>query len=159
LFPFSEVAQQIHLESSPLGRKSYFSSEGKIALMVLKFYTNFSDSQLIEYLNGNIHYQLFCGVQIDPLHPLTNPKIVSAIRQELEDLLDIESFQPILAEHWKPYLENLHVCMTDTTCYESHLRFPTEANSYGKVLYGFIVICANIAGHCTYNAPVTSSLM
>ena len=27
--------------------------------MVLKSYTNFSDAQLIEHLNGNIHYQLF----------------------------------------------------------------------------------------------------
>ncbi|WP_236092260.1 transposase, partial [Bacteroides ovatus] len=119
LFPFSELARQMHLKSSPLGRKSYFSPEGKIALMVLKSYTNFSDAQLIEHLNGNIHYQLFCGVQIDPLHPLTNPKIVSAIRQELADRLDIESLQLILADHWKPYLENLHVCMTDATCYES----------------------------------------
>ena len=76
-FPFSELARQMHLKSSALGRKSYFSPEGKIALMVLKSYTNFSDAQLIEHLNGNIHYQLFCGVQIDPLHPLTNPKIVS----------------------------------------------------------------------------------
>ncbi|MBV3842261.1 transposase, partial [Bacteroides xylanisolvens] len=66
LFPFSELARQMHLKSSALGRKSYFSPEGKIALMVLKSYTNFSDSQLIEHLNGNIHYQLFCGVQIDP---------------------------------------------------------------------------------------------
>ena len=83
LFPFSELARQMHLKSSALGRKSYFSPEGKIALMVLKSYTNFSDAQLIEHLNGNIHYQLFCGVQIDPLHPLTNPKIVSAIRHKV----------------------------------------------------------------------------
>ena len=31
-----------------------------------------------------------------------------------------------LASHWKPYLDNLHVCMTDATCYESHMRFPTD---------------------------------
>ena len=104
LFPFSELARQMHLKSSALGRKSYFSPEGKIALMVLKSYTNFSDAQLIEHLNGNIHYQLFCGVQIDPLHPLTNPKIVSAIRQELAHRLDVEPLQLILAEHWKPYI-------------------------------------------------------
>ncbi len=61
--------------------------------MVLKSYTNFSDAQLIEHLNGDVYYQLFCGVQIDPLHPLTNPKIVSAIRQELADRLDVESLQ------------------------------------------------------------------
>ena len=122
LFPFSELTRQMHLKSSALGRKSYFSPEGKIALMVLKSYTNFSDAQLIEHLNGNIHYQLFCGVQIDPLHPLTNPKIVSAIRQELADRLDVESLQLILAEHWTPYLENLHVCMTDATCYARNHR-------------------------------------
>ena len=144
LFPFSELARQMHLKSSPFGRKSYFSPEGKIALMVLKSYTNFSDAQLIEHLNGNIHYQLFCGVQIDPLHPLTNPKIVSAIRQELADRLDVESLQLILAEHWTPYLENLHVCMTDATCYESHLRFPTDT----KLLWEGIV-CARSGNVCT----------
>ena len=36
LFPFSELARQMHLKSSALGRKSYFSPERKIALMVLK---------------------------------------------------------------------------------------------------------------------------
>ena len=145
LFPFSELAREMHLKSSALGRKSYFSPEGKIALMVLKSYTNFSDSQLIEHLNGNIHYQLFCGVQIDPLHPLTNPKIVSAIRQELADRLDIESLQAILADHWKPYLENLHVCMTDATCYESHLRFPTDV----KLLWeGIVWLHRHLCKHC-----------
>ena len=145
LFPFSELARQMHLKSSALGRKSYFSPEGKIALMVLKSYTNFSDSQLIEHLNGNIHYQLFCGVQIDPLHPLTNPKIVSAIRQELAARLDIESLQLILAEQWKPYLENLHVCMTDATCYESHLRFPTDV----KLLWeGIVWLHRHLCKHC-----------
>ncbi|WP_320996802.1 transposase [Bacteroides nordii] len=145
LFPFSELAQQMHLHESSLGRKSYFSPEGKIALMVLKSYTNFSDSQLIEHLNGNIHYQLFCGVQIDPLHPLTNSKIVSAIRQELSGHLDIDSLQLILAAHWKPYLENIHVCMTDATCYESHLRFPTDV----KLLWeGIVWLHRHLCKHC-----------
>ena len=40
LFPFSELARQMHLKSSPLGRKSYFSPEGKIALMVLKCFSS-----------------------------------------------------------------------------------------------------------------------
>ena len=126
LCPFSELAREMQLKDSSLGRKNYFSPEGKIALMVLKSYTNFSDSALIEHMNGNIHYQLFCGIRIDPLYPLTNYKIVSAIRQELADKLDIGSLQEVLARRWKPYLENLHVCMTDATCYESHMRFPTD---------------------------------
>ena len=84
-----------------------------------------SDSELVEQLNGNIHFQLFCDIWIDPDHPLTNSKIVSAIRCELSSLLDIDSAQQVLATHWKPYLENLQVCLTDATCYESSVRFPT----------------------------------
>lgn len=100
--------------------------------MVLKAYTNISDFEMIEHLNGNIHYQLFFDIQIDPLRPLTNYKIVSAIRQELVAQLDIESFQEVLAVHWKPYFENLHACMTDAICYESHMYFPTDV----KLLWG-----------------------
>lgn len=126
LFPFSALVRTMGLKDYRRGRHSYFPPQGKIALMILKSYTNFSDSLLIEHLNGNIHYQLFCGIQIDPLHPLTNYKIVNAIRKELSEHLDIDSSQQALADYWKPYLENLHVCMTDATCYESSLRFPTE---------------------------------
>lgn len=126
LFPFSSIARQMGLKDCPLGRRGYFSSCGKIALMVLKAYTGFSDRHLIEHINGNIHYQMFCEIMVDPSRPITNYKIVSAIRQELADKLDIESLQSILAEHWRPYLENRHVCMTDATCYESYMRYPTD---------------------------------
>ena len=48
--------------------------------------------------------------------------------------LTFDSLQKTLASHWKPYLENLHVCMTDATCYESHMRFPTDMNLLWKSL-------------------------
>ena len=69
---------------------------------------------------------MFCGIMIDPSFPITNYKIVSAIRNEIASRLDIDSLQKVLASHWKPYLDNRHVCMTDATCYESHMRFPTD---------------------------------
>ena len=116
LFPFSSIARKMGLKDSPLGRKGYFSAAGKIALMVLKSYTGLSDRHLIEHLN------------------VTNYKIVSAIRQELAEKLDMDAFQCILAEHWRPCLENLHVCMTDATCYESHMRHPTDL----KLLWGSV---------------------
>ena len=94
--------------------------------MVLKTYTGFSDRQLVEHLNGNIHYQMFCGIMINPPFSITNYEIISAIRNEIASRFDIDSLQEVLASHWKPYLENLHVCMTDPTCYESHMRFPTD---------------------------------
>lgn len=83
--------------------------------MVLKAYTNLSDPDLISQLNANLHYQLFCGVRSNPLHPLDNFKIVSEIRCEIGRKLDIHKAQQLLARHWKPYLENTHVLMTDAT--------------------------------------------
>ena len=126
VFPFDRMAKAAGLSEQRLGRRNIFSPAAKIALMVLKAYTGFSDRQLVEHLNGNIHYQMFCGIMIDPSFPITNYKIISAIRNEMASRLDIESLQEVLASHWKPYLENLHVCMTDATCYESHMRFPTD---------------------------------
>ena len=126
VFPFECMAKAAGLSDRRLGRRNRFSPSAKIALMVLKAYTGFSDRQLVEHLNGNIHYQIFCGIMIPPSLPITNFKIVSAIRNEIASRLDIDSFQELLASHWKPYLDNLHVCMTDATCYESHMRFPTD---------------------------------
>ena len=126
VFPFESMAKGIGLSEQRLGRRNIFTPSAKIAIMVLKAYTGFSDRQLVEHLNGNIHYQMFCGIMIDPAFPITNYKIVSAIRNEMASRLDIDSLQEVLASHWKPYLDNLHVCMTDATCYESHMRFPTD---------------------------------
>ena len=126
VFPFEHMAKAAGLSDHRLGRRNIFSPSAKIALMVLKAYTGFSDRQLVEHLNGNIHYQMFCGIMIDPSFPMTNYKMVSAIRNEIASRLDIDSLQEVLASHWKPYLDNLHVCMTDATCYESHMRFPTD---------------------------------
>ena len=145
VFPFESMAKAAGLSQCRLGRRNCFSPSAKIALMVLKAYTGFSDRQLVEHLNGNIHYQLFCGIMIDPSCSITNYKIVSAIRNEIASRLDIDSFQKVLASHWKPYLENLHVCMTDATCYESHMRFPTDM----KLLWESIVwLHRHICRHC-----------
>jgi len=44
----------------------------------------------------------------------------------MASLLDIDSLQEVLASHWKPYLSDLSVQLTDATCYESHIRYPTS---------------------------------
>ena len=117
LFPFECMAKAAGLSDWRPDCRNIFSPLAKIALMVLKAYTGFSDRQLVEHLNGNLYYQIFCGIMIDPAFPITNFKIVSAIRNEIASRLDIDSFQEILTSHRKPYLDNLHVCMTDATRY------------------------------------------
>ena len=99
MFPFEREAKATGLSEQRLGRKNMFSPSAKITLMVLKSYTRSSDRQLVEHLNGNIHYQMFCGIMIDLSFPITNFKIVSAIRNEIASLLDIDFLQEVLASH------------------------------------------------------------
>ncbi|MDR2816585.1 MAG: transposase, partial [Proteiniphilum sp.] len=46
VFPFSAIAESFGLKTSNAGGKSFFSPEGKIALMLLKSYTGLSDRKL-----------------------------------------------------------------------------------------------------------------
>ena len=107
LLPLHEMSLSLGLFRKPRhgarGRKSFFSPEGKVALMFLKMYTGLSAPKLMEQLNGNIHYQIFCGISINPLRPLTNYKLIDDIVSELSDKLKIQQQQDILAEAWKPY--------------------------------------------------------
>jgi len=53
LFPFSDVASSLGLKENASGRDSYFSPEGKIALMLLKSCTSLSDKNLIALSKRN----------------------------------------------------------------------------------------------------------
>lgn len=124
--PFSELAQTFKLRDSKKGTHCYFSPKGKIALMMLKNYYGCSDKKLIEQLNGNIFMQFFCDILIPIDKPLTNFKIVSQIRTELSKSLDVRKSQEVLAKNWVPYMSDLDKMLTDATCYESEVRFPTN---------------------------------
>ena len=82
-------------------------------------------------LNGNIHYQIFCGIRIRPENQLTNYKLIDSFLLELSKALKIQEQQKLLADAWKPYMKNLDTMYTDASCYESLLRFPT----YVKLLW------------------------
>ena len=74
LLPLREMAIRFGLidfvSRRKVGRKSYFSPEGKVALMFLKSYTGLSAPKLMEQLNANVHYQIFCGIRISPVNPV-----------------------------------------------------------------------------------------
>ena len=130
LLPLREMAENFGLASKrperKRGPKPFFSPEGKVALMFLKNYTQLSAPKLLEQLNGNIHYQIFCDIYINPLRPLTNYKLIDDIASELAGKLKIQQQQDILAETWKPYMKDLDTFYTDATCYESEMRYPTD---------------------------------
>lgn len=129
LLPLKEMADELatHFpKKHPRGNTPMFPPDGEVALMFLKPYTGLSDDGLIEMLNGSIHMQMFCGVLIDPSRPIKDGKIVSAIRNRLAPRLDIVRQQSVLYKKWDSMLKNKDLCMSDATCYESHLRYPTD---------------------------------
>ncbi len=130
ILPLHEMAESLKLVDKSMmpkrGRKSYFTPEGKVALMFLKMKTQMSFPKLMEALNGNVFYQMFCDIVIDPARPLTNYKLLDDIALELAGKLKIQELQNRLAEAWKPYMKDLDTMFTDATCYESDMRYPTD---------------------------------
>ena len=125
VIPWKELFKSLKIKENRKGRQAYFSPQGKLALMFLKAYTGLSDRKLIENLNGNIHFQMFCDIYMG-YYKLIDFKIVSKIRTELAKKLDIPSNQEVLAKAWKPYIKHPNVVFEDATCYESNIRYPTN---------------------------------
>ena len=95
---FSLIEEKPKSLRTPRGRKSFFSPEGKVALAFLKMYTGLSAPKLMEALNGNIHYQIFCGVRINPQNHLANYKFIDNILLELSKQLKIQELQKVLTD-------------------------------------------------------------
>lgn len=92
--------------------------------MFLKHYSCCSDRKLLEQLNSNLDYQFFCDISLG-FERLTNFKIISQIRCELAESLDIDSLEKILYNRWSDYIDSPQQITVDATCYESELRYPS----------------------------------
>lgn len=146
--PWDELTKAFKLKTYKKGPKSYFSPRGKLALMFLKHYACCSDELLMEQLNANQHYQFFCDIFLPVGQKLTNYKIISEIRCELAENLDIEEHEQILARHWLPYMDDLRSAVTDATCYESAVRYPTDQKLLWECVdwvYGLLIaLCSDL---------------
>jgi hypothetical protein len=123
--PWSELSKQLKIKENKKGPNRIFSPQGMLALMFLKHYVDCSDNKLITYLNGSIDFQLFCGIFLGAQR-ITNYKIVSEIRCLLAKQIDIKKVQKILADYWKPYMNQTNIMLEDATCYETSMRYPTN---------------------------------
>ena len=123
--PWHELTKKLKIREHRKGPDRIFSPQGMLALMFLKSYVGCSDRKLISHLNGNIDFQMFCGIFLGP-ERICNYKSVSEIRCQLARHLDIKSLQEVLAESWKPYLSDTNIMMEDATCYETSMRYPTD---------------------------------
>ncbi len=127
--PFRELASVFPAtksQQSGLGYKPWFTIEGGIALMILKHRYKCSDEKIIELVNDNPMMQIFCGIRLKPGQRIKDKDIVGRWRRYLGLRLNIDELQEVLAEFWKEQIEHPHKSMSDATCYESEIRYPTD---------------------------------
>ncbi len=147
--PWDDMVASFGLKEGKKGPRPIFSPKGKLALMFLKHWSGDSDRKLIENLNGNLDWQFFCDIHLGG-ERLSNFKIVSEIRTELSKKLDIDKVQHAFYGHWSPYMEDRHSLVMDATCYESHLRYPTNVKLLWEAvdwLHGLLGnVCKQVGG-------------
>jgi hypothetical protein len=122
--PFSELEELFPTTNK--GRPSLMSIRGGIALQILKSYLGLSDAKLIARINSDWVLQFFCGIRLKEGSWIKDKDYVGRWRRFLAKHIDYDVFQKTLAQHWQPQMENTNVVMMDATCYESHLRYPTD---------------------------------
>ena len=124
--PIEKISNLLPERKHKSGAPSWVNSEGMVAMLFLQSYTQLSDRKFIDHFNGNWQMQMFCGVQLALNESIKDRNLMTRVRGYVSAYLNLEEFQTTLLKDWKPYLENMHVGMSDATVYESYLRYPTD---------------------------------
>ena len=133
--PWEALVKQIPpppSELSGLGRKPLLDVQGGIALQILKHYFQCSDAMLMERFKTDWAIQLFCGKLLEPGQDVKDAHLPSDWRVYIGQYLDVSKMQLTLVKHWKPYMQQTHIGMTDATAYESYIEFPTDVKLVWK---------------------------
>lgn len=117
--------------STPLGRKSRFRIRGGLALQFLKHYTGLSDAKLIQRVNTDWHFQMFCSIRLGANEQIKDQDTVGRWRRFFALHMDIDELQDILTDKWQLYMKDTDTLLDDATCYESYIKYPTDV----KLLY------------------------
>ena len=125
--PWTALVRDVgrRLGTKSKGPKPYFDLRAKLALMILKPYFSCSDHQLMERLRTDWSVQFFCNVYIRIEDELPNYKVIK-IRCELSQVLDLQALQKEFATSWSDDMQEKHVSLSDATCYETSMRYPTD---------------------------------
>lgn len=123
--PFSTLSKQFGPQST-VGRPPWLDVRGGIALQVLKAYLGLSDEKLLDRLNSDWEMQAFCGIRLEWPQRIRDKDLVGRWRRYLANHTDFAAFQATLAAHWQPHMEQSQAVLMDATCYETHLRYPTD---------------------------------
>ena len=128
--PLQKYAESIPERSSKVGRKAWFTPMGGLGLQVLKHYYGVSDKKLIELLNFNKMMQYLCGINLSCGEVIRDDDVVSRWRAYWGHLLSkpqfLKDLQSANVKQWQQGMENTESNLSDATCYESYVRYPTD---------------------------------
>ena len=108
------------------GAPSWLPLKGLFGMMFLKHYTGLSDQKLLDRFNTDWAMQLFCGTLLHDNESIKNNSFVSKVRSYLGRHVDMQAVQKVLISNWKKEIPDKNVLLMDATCYEVHMRFPTD---------------------------------
>ncbi|WP_254411660.1 transposase [Dyadobacter diqingensis] len=108
------------------GAPSWLPQKGLLGMMFLKHYTGLSDEKLLARFNTDWAMQLFCGMLLTDNESIKDNSFISKVRCYLGRNVDMIEVQKVLIKAWKKEIPDKNVLLMDATCYEVHLRFPTD---------------------------------
>jgi len=121
-----ELAALLPQRKNLKGAKPWFNNEGKIALQFLKHYEGCSDRRLLERINTDYALQFFCGISLGINEEIKDKDLIWKTRSMVAAHLDIEKFQELFIIKWKSYMTDTQTGMSDASCYESYIKYPTD---------------------------------
>lgn len=94
--------------------------------MFLKHYLGLSDADLIDRIRTDWVLQMFCFLKPEPVLQIKDSDVVGRWRATIGKHLNLREDQKLLAQSWKDVVEHPHMGMSDATCYESYIKYPTS---------------------------------
>ena len=133
--PFQQLAALVpktKTEQSGKGCKPWLTTEGGIALLILKHYLCLSDALLIERVNTEGALQRFCGLALQSGETILDKDLPGRWRRYIGGYLDIDKWQLSLVSQWKADMQQTHMGFSDATVYESFITYRSDAKLLWK---------------------------
>ena len=124
---WNSLAELLPEKKTLRGAPSWLPPKGFFGMMFLKHYTGLSDQKLLDRFNTDWALQLFCGVLLPENELIKDNSFVSKVRSYLGRHVEMQAVQKVLVSAWKKEIPDKNVLLMDATCYEVHMRFPTDA--------------------------------
>jgi len=151
--PFQELAQQFPKKKHKCGVKPWFKTTGGLGLMFLKHRYNLSDEKLIETLNDNWKWQRFCGIRLGEGEQIKDAGVVSRWRGFFGRHIDLDKLQKVFINAWLDDMEQTQSNVSDATCYESYVRYPTDVKLLWECIEWLHKEMLKLCSYCSLRQP------